>query len=124
MGSTVESRRRVRVAGKPSDEPSRKGEAQSLTDFVPFEAARARGDRVYGYPPSLDLSRGTIYLADKFVGLRSCTCIQFNNTLDNRTGRCDQATHPRALKSANISLVDSSLLLTLIPRIFSLFSFE
>jgi len=31
MGSTVESRWRVRAAGKPSDEPLRKGETQSLT---------------------------------------------------------------------------------------------
>ena len=29
MGSTLESRGRVRVAGKPSDEPLRKGETQS-----------------------------------------------------------------------------------------------
>jgi len=33
MGSTVGSRRRVRVAGKPSDEPLRKGETQSPTEL-------------------------------------------------------------------------------------------
>jgi len=33
MGSTVESRWRVRAAGKPSDEPLRKGETQSPTAF-------------------------------------------------------------------------------------------
>jgi len=33
MGSTVESRWRVRAAGKPSDEPPRKGKTQSLTEF-------------------------------------------------------------------------------------------
>ena len=34
MGSTVESRRRVRAAGKPYDEPVRKGKIQSPTDLV------------------------------------------------------------------------------------------
>ena len=33
IGSTLKSRRRVRAAGKPSDEPLREGETQSLTDF-------------------------------------------------------------------------------------------
>lgn len=41
MGTTVESRRRVRAAGKLSDEPFRKGKTQSLTDFIPLEASRA-----------------------------------------------------------------------------------
>ena len=31
IGSTLKSRRRVRAAGKPSDEPLRKGETQRLT---------------------------------------------------------------------------------------------
>jgi len=34
IGSTLKSRRRVRVAGKPFDEPLRKGETQSLTGLV------------------------------------------------------------------------------------------
>ena len=38
IGSTLGSRRRVRAAGKPSDEPRRKGETQSLTDFEPAQA--------------------------------------------------------------------------------------
>ena len=38
IGSTLGSQRRVIAVGKPSDEPHRKGETQSLTDFEPAQA--------------------------------------------------------------------------------------